>query len=91
MKLKMLVFGLCLVSSIGFSQDYFPKNDGVKVANNHYTALTNATIYTSPTEIIEKGTLLLKNGQVVAVGKNVQIPLQTVVTDLVAKPFILPL
>ena len=85
MKLKMLVFGLCLVSSIGFSQDYFPKNDGVKVSNNHYTALTNATIYTSPTEIIEKGTLLLKNGQVVAVGKNVQIPLQTVVTDLSGK------
>ena len=65
MKLKMLVFGLCLVSSIGFSQDYFPKNDGVKVANNHYTALTNATIYTSPTEIIEKGTGNTNHAEVV--------------------------
>ena len=85
MKLKMLVLGLCLFSSLGFSQDYFPKNDGVKVSNNHYTALTNATIYTSPTEVIQKGTLLLKNGKVVAVGKNVQIPLQTVVRDLSGK------
>ncbi|MCW1953785.1 MAG: amidohydrolase, partial [Flavobacteriia bacterium] len=85
MKFKNLFLGLCFVSVTAMSQDYFPKNDGVKVTNNNYTALTNARIYVSPTEVIDKATLLIKDGKVVSVGTKVNIPLQAVVSDLNGK------
>ncbi len=56
------------------AQDYFPKNDGVATKNTNYTAITNAKIYVSPTQVIEKGTLLIKDGKVVATGTSVTIP-----------------
>ncbi|NNJ87779.1 MAG: amidohydrolase family protein, partial [Eudoraea sp.] len=86
MKWRLLVlasFWLCTTPL--FSQDYFPKNDGVKAENNNYTALTNAKIYVTPTQIIEKGTLLIKDGKVVAVGASVSIPANTVQVDLKGK------
>ncbi len=86
MKWRLLVlaaFWLCTTPL--FSQDYFPENDGVKSENNNYTALTNAKIYVTPTQIIEKGTLLIKNGKVVAVGTSVSIPANTVQIDLKGK------
>ncbi len=85
MKFKNLFLGLCFVSVTAMAQDYFPKNDGVKVTNNNYTALTNARIYVSPTEVIDKATLLVKDGKVVSVGTKVNIPLQAVVSDLNGK------
>ena len=48
-------------------------------------ALTNATIYITPTEVIKKGTLLIKDGKVVEVGKSVKIPKGTITTDLDGK------
>ena len=48
-------------------------------------ALTNATIYVTPTEVIKKGTLLIKDGKVVEVGKSVKIPKGTITTDLDGK------
>ncbi len=86
MKWRLLVlaaFWLCTTPLL--SQDYFPENDGVKAENNNYTALTNAKIYVTPTQIIEKGTLLIKNGKVVAVGASVSIPANTVLVDLKGK------
>ena len=38
------------------AQEYFPKNDGVATKNTNYTAITNAKIYVTPTQIIEQGT-----------------------------------
>jgi len=68
-----------------FSQEYFPKNDGVKTTDNIYTALTNAKIYVTPTQIIDKGTLLIKNGKVVNVSSSVSIPKDAVIIDLSGK------
>ncbi len=85
MKLKLLLLSLCFVSSIAVAQDYFPKNDGVKVKNNNYTALINARIYLSPTEVLNNATLLIKDGKVVAVGGKIKLPAQSVVTDLSGK------
>ncbi len=69
-----------------FSQEYFPKNDGVKAnENNNYTAFTNATIYVTPTQVINNGTLLIQNGKVVATGTSVSIPENAVVIDLNGK------
>ena len=72
---------LCFLG-IASAQDYFPKNDGVKEENNNYTAFTNATIYVTPTQSVTNGTLLIQNGKIVAVGKRVTIPENSVVVDL---------
>lgn len=77
------VFLLCCLYTS--AQKYFPKNDGVKVEKSNYTAFTNATIYTSPTEVIQNATLLIKDGMVVASGSNVNIPKNSVVYDLSGK------
>tara|TARA_R100001369_G_scaffold3540_10_gene11058 strand:+ start:14025 stop:16955 length:2931 start_codon:yes stop_codon:yes gene_type:complete len=68
-----------------FAQDYFPSNSGVIANNKNYTAFTNATIHVSPTEVIENGTLLIKEGKVVSVGKSVSIPKNTTSIDLSGK------
>ena len=57
-----------------YAQDYFPKNDGVVSKNSNYTAITNAKIYVTPTQIIENGTLLIKDNKIIDVGENVSIP-----------------
>ncbi len=85
MKIKLLGCALLLFGQALFSQDYFPENDGIKSTNNNYTAFTNAKIYVTPTQIIEKGTLLIQNGKVVQVGSSVSLPKNTVVTDLNGK------
>jgi imidazolonepropionase-like amidohydrolase len=80
--LKLLML-MCSVSL--FSQDYFPSNSGVIAKNSNYTAFINATIHVSPTEIIYDGTLLIRKGKVVNVGKSLKIPENTTVIDLSGK------
>tara|TARA_R100001369_G_scaffold79229_3_gene109235 strand:+ start:785 stop:3748 length:2964 start_codon:yes stop_codon:yes gene_type:complete len=75
----------CFFSSLIFAQEYFPKNDGVKEQNNNYTAFTNATLFVTPTEKIKSGTLLIQNGKVVASGKSIDIPENSIVIDLKGK------
>lgn len=83
MRLLALTVLWCGVSL--FAQDYFPENDGVKSKNNNYTAFTNAKIFITATQVVEKGTLLIQNGKVVQVGKTVSIPKNTVLVDLKGK------
>ncbi|SDS77511.1 Imidazolonepropionase [Maribacter dokdonensis] len=85
--MKKLFFALCLLGYGSFltAQDYFPENAGVKVNNNNYTAFTNAKIYVTPTQVIEKGTLLIQHGKVVNASSNVNIPKNAVVIDLQGK------
>jgi imidazolonepropionase-like amidohydrolase len=87
MNMKKYGLALCLFwcSALLFSQDYFPENDGVKTKNNNYTAFTNAKIFVTPNEVINKGTLLIQNGKVVSVGTNVNIPKNSVTIDLSGK------
>jgi len=68
-----------------FAQEYFPKNDGVSTKNTNYTAITNAKIHVTPTQIIEKGTLLIKDGKVVASGASVSIPKNATQIDATGK------
>ncbi len=85
MKNKLLWI-LCLFSiSILSAQEYFPKNDELKEQNNNYTAFTNATLYITPSNVVKNGTLLIQNGKVVASGKNVNIPKNTIAIDLQGK------
>ncbi|SFN73101.1 Imidazolonepropionase [Bizionia echini] len=77
---------LCFVCSTSlFSQNYFPKNDGVKTESHNYHAFTNATIHISPTETINNATLLIKDGKVISSGKQVQIPENTTIINLEGK------
>ncbi len=84
--MKYLLLAVAWLSGLSlFSQDYFPKNDGVKAENNNYTAFTRAHIHVSATQVIENGTLLIREGKVVAAGTNVNIPANTVRIDLDGK------
>ena len=67
------------------AQDYFPKNDGLKEENHNFTAFTNATLFISPSQQVNNGTLLIQNGKVVAAGKSVTIPKNSVIMDLEGK------
>ncbi len=71
--------------SYSFAQEYIPKNDGVKTNTSNYTAFTNAKIYITPTQIVDNGTLLIKDGKVVASGNNVSVPKNAITVDLSGK------
>ena len=77
----ILVMQLSLVSA----QDYFPKNDGVKTSNSNYTAFINAEIHVNPDQVIDNGTLLIKEDKVVASGSNINIPANSIIIDLSGK------
>ena len=85
--LKIYLFAILLFSgSVSiFSQEYFPKNDGVKSENKNYTAFTNAKVYITPTQVIKNGILLIQSGKVVSVGSSVSMPKNTVVVDVKGK------
>jgi len=74
---------MCSISLV--AQEHVPKNDGVKSVNTNYTAFTNAKIYVTPTQVIDKGTLLIHNGKVIATGASVNIPANAVVIDVSGK------
>ncbi|RKF03992.1 imidazolonepropionase-like amidohydrolase [Tenacibaculum lutimaris] len=82
-KILFLLLSLCISSS--FAQEYFPTNTGVKSSKNNVYAFTNATIYVTPNQTIKKGTLLVKDGKVVSVGKSVSIPTEAQTIDLEGK------
>lgn len=84
-KIQLMLLVLLGYSTLSFAQEYFPKNDAVKAENDNYTALTNAKIYITPTEMVNGGTLLFRKGKVVAVGKSVALPKNTVVMDVSGK------
>ena len=69
---KLLLFCLFLLTISLHSQDYFPTDSGVKTTENTLVAFTNATIYVTPEKVLKKGTLLIKDGKVMQVGKNIK-------------------
>ncbi|RAV27750.1 amidohydrolase family protein [Sinomicrobium soli] len=86
MKKRLPLFLMAVLCSITiYAQEYFPKNDGVRTTDNSYTAFTNATIYVTPDRVIEGGTLLIHRGKVVAAGKKVSVPDNSLITDLDGK------
>ena len=82
-KILMLLVFLCVTTLS--AQEYFPSNTGVKTSKNKLFAFTNAKIYASPTYIIKKGTLLIKDGKVLNIGKSVKIPKGTEIINLKGK------
>jgi imidazolonepropionase-like amidohydrolase len=82
---KLFLLFSFLSFSVLQAQDYFPTDKGVKTSKNTTVAFTNATIYVTPDNIIKKGSLLIKEGKVVSVGKSVRIPKGTKTIDLAGK------
>ena len=64
------------------AQEYFPKNDGVLVKKDLYQVFTEATVHQNSAEIIENATIVVKDGQIISVGKNSTYPKNAVVTSL---------
>ena len=60
---KSLLFAFLACNLSLFAQENIPKNDGVKTISSNYTAVTNAKIHVSPTQVIENGTLVIKDGK----------------------------
>jgi imidazolonepropionase-like amidohydrolase len=85
MKKIILLLFLSLIISKSYAQEYFPNNESVQNKNNNFTALTNAKIFVTPTQIIEKGTLLIQNGKVISVGTSVNIPKNCMVINVEGK------
>lgn len=86
MKLKLKFLSLiCLMAGSVSAQDYFPKNDGVKVKNSNYYAFTNATLHLNPDEVINHATLLIQEGKIVRTGEQLTLPSNTVIFDLKGK------
>ncbi|WP_410477241.1 amidohydrolase family protein [Polaribacter sp. Hel1_85] len=82
---KLLLFFSLFVAFSLHSQEYFPTNTGVKTSTNKIVAFKNATIYVTPQKVIKKGTLLVKDGKILAVGKSVSIPKGTEIIDIAGK------
>jgi len=82
---KIVAFVFMLQFLTVSSQEYFPKNDGVKSENQNYTAFINAEIHITPDQVIKKGTLLIQNGKVMGSGSGITIPKNTVIIDLKGK------
>lgn len=74
-----------LAINLGFSQNYFPKNDGVKQTYKNPVAITNATIYSSSTVKIENATLLFDGDKILEIGTQVLIPKNATVIDATGK------
>ena len=82
---KIITAGIFSFSLSLFSQDYIPKNNGVKTNSSNYTVFTNAKIFITPTQVVENGTLVIKDGKVVSSGANVSVPKNAVTIDLNGK------
>jgi len=82
---KSLLPALALLAGITLrAQVTFPVN-GVADKNHNFHAFTNARIYVDAETIIDKGTLLIKEGRIAEVGAAVALPKGTVVHDLKGK------
>ena len=67
------------------SQEYFPKNDGVKQNFKNFTAITNATVYITSSQKLEKCTVLIKEDKIIEVGIAVIIPKNAQIIDATGK------
>ncbi len=85
MKKIFLLLFLLLITNKTFSQIYFPNNESVQNRNQNFTAFINAKIYVTPTQIINKGTLLIQKGKVISAGTTIPIPKNTIVVNLDGK------
>ena len=81
---NIFLFIFVLSTLVSKAQETFNVN-GSHNKNHNYYAFTNATIHVDYQTTIEKGTLLIQDGKIVAAAKSVNIPKNAVVYDLKQK------
>jgi imidazolonepropionase-like amidohydrolase len=74
-----------LAINCGFSQNYFPKNDGVKQTFKNPIVVKNATIYTSSSVKVENATMLLDGDKILEIGTQISIPKEATIIDATGK------
>lgn len=81
-----LIFLLALLCAISGSAQVstFPVNGATDNRHTIY-AFTNARIQVDPDNVIEKGTMLVQDGKILAIGASVIIPKEAVTYDLTGK------
>ena len=84
MKKIQLLLLFCCLSILAVAQETFPRNDVQDTRMGAY-AFTNATIVVDENTTIEKGTLLIKEGKIQAVGNTISIPKGYTSVDLTGK------
>ena len=80
----LLLLLLMAASMPGWAQETFPRND-VLDKRTHAYALTHAHIILNPTTEIENATLLVREGKIEGVGKDVTVPAGYTEIDLKGK------
>ncbi|MAE87920.1 MAG: amidohydrolase [Flammeovirgaceae bacterium] len=85
---RIILLCAVLMGFVSYAQEGFPVN-GVADDRPGLYALTNATIYVDYQTKIENATLVIKDGEVQAVGAGISIPKGAIVKDLGGK-FIYP-
>lgn len=86
---SLFILGLGLSLSLQtLAQVTFPTNGAPNKIHNAY-AFTNATIYIDYQTVVQNATLLIRDGKVEAVGTNIGLPADAIITDLKGK-FIYP-
>ena len=85
--MKYIFSLLFLFSFFVFSQEFSPKN-GVEDSKTAYYFLTNATIIVSPTKTIDGGSLLIKDHEIIEIGKSISAPKNAVIVDCQGKTIV---
>jgi imidazolonepropionase-like amidohydrolase len=80
----VLVLALSSVANRLLAQPTFPEN-GVADPRHGYYAFTNATIVKDASNTVSNGTLVIKDGKIVAVGSNLKVPAGAVEVDCKGK------
>jgi imidazolonepropionase-like amidohydrolase len=83
-KLLPLIFLICIIQVL-FAQQKTKPVEGLRENAPKVYAFVNARIVQAPGKIIEKGTLIVRDGVIEAVGANVTIPGDASVIDLSGK------
>jgi imidazolonepropionase-like amidohydrolase len=82
--LKKNWLALFVLISIKLSAQVKPEN-GVAPSKPEFIAFVHATIYVSPSQKIEDGTLLIQGDKVISVGSKIKIPSSAVLVDCTNK------
>ncbi len=78
--LSLLLFSVTLQAQTGF-----PVNGAITPADKGAYAFTNATIVQHGSSTLTNATLVVRDGRITAVGKNVQVPKDALVIDATGK------
>lgn len=76
-----LLFFAFVATNFQFLSQYSPSN-GVKDSKPEFIALKNGSVYINPNKKLDNAIVLISEGKIVEIGKNVSIPKGAVVLDL---------